>query len=64
MIIAKNRETVEEVIDNVVSMIKKSDIGIKSWTQLLSKGYEKVERDISWKSFVSIVYNRLWFDIR
>lgn len=64
MIMARNRKFVEETIDTVVSMIKKSDIGIKSWTQLLSKEYEKVERDISWKSFVSIVYNRLWFDIR
>ena len=61
---ARNREMVEEVIDNVGSTIKKSDIGIKSWTQLISKEYEKIKSEISKKSFVSIVYNRLWSDIR
>lgn len=61
MIMAKNREMVEEVIDNVVNEIKEKDMVLSEEKKLIGKEYMKVRKNISWKSYLEIVYKRLWF---
>ena len=61
MIIAKNREDIEYVIDNVVSTIKKEDLSLSSAKELIEKEYFKVRKNISWKSFLELVNFGLFF---
>lgn len=61
MIMARNRETVENIIDNVVNTIKEKDMVLSEEEKLIEKEYKRIEKDISWKNYLEIVYKRLWF---
>ena len=61
MIMARNRESVENVIDNVVNEIKEKDMVLSEEEKLIQKEYMKVKKNISWRSYLELVYKRLWF---
>ncbi len=61
MIMARNREMVEEVIDNVVNEIKEKNLRLSEEERLIEKKYSKVRKNISWRSYLELVYSKLWF---
>ncbi len=61
MIMAKNREDIEYVVDNVVSTIKEKDLSLSSAKELIQKEYTKVRKNISWKNYLELVNFGLFF---
>lgn len=61
MIMARNRVKVENVIDNVVNEIKEKDMVLSEEKKLIEKKYKSIKKDISWKSYLELVYKKLWF---
>ena len=61
MIMAKNRENIEYVIDNVVNEIKGKNLRLSESKELIWKEYMKVRKNISWKSFLELVNFGLFF---